>query len=203
MPCVFKRRKIFSVYGVVLVLLWSGTVLAGSLGLVWYSFQPGPEAAHPKVWPAATGLALGPQALTLILFAHPRCPCTRASLEELARLMAANQDRLRAYVLFFSPETAGAEWSSTGLWHRAGSISGVTPVRDPGGKQARLFGAETSGQTVVYDSGGKAVFTGGITSARGHAGANEGIAAIEALLNGDRPRLRSTPAFGCALAGSP
>ncbi|HEY0792917.1 MAG TPA: hypothetical protein VGD78_17765 [Chthoniobacterales bacterium] len=186
-----------------LVLLWSGTVLAGSLGLTWYSFRPGPNAIPPKVWPATNRLALGRQGFTLVLFAHPRCPCTRASLEELARLMDGKQNRLRAYVVFFSPGTADGEWSRTDLWRWAGSIAGVTALRDPDGTQAQLFGAETSGQTVVYDSGGNVVFTGGITSARGHVGESEGSDAIEALLGGDKPRLRTTPAFGCALAASP
>ena len=42
-------------------------------------------------------------------------------------------------------------------------IPGVTTIVDRDGTQASLFGAETSGQVVLYDSHGELKFRGGIT----------------------------------------
>ena len=56
-------------------------------------------------------------------------------------------------------------------------------LRDDDGAEARRFGAETSGQTLLYDEHGALLFSGGITGARGHAGDNAGRASLVALLN--------------------
>ena len=51
------------------------------------------------------------------------------------------------------------------------------------GAEANLFGAATSGQTMVYDPGGRLRFSGGITAARGHYGDNVGVSAIARLID--------------------
>ena len=51
-------------------------------------------------------------------------------------------------------------------------------LRDDDGAEARRFGAETSGQTLLYDARGALAFSGGITGARGHAGDNAGRASL-------------------------
>ena len=77
-------------------------------------------------------------------------------------------------------------------------------VRDDGGAEARAFGVETSGQTLLYDAAGKLRFNGGITGSRGHAGDNAGRKALVALIGETAPDRNGASVFGCPLfaAGS-
>lgn len=75
-------------------------------------------------------------------------------------------------------------------------------VFDPDGVEARRFGAETSGHTLLFGADGHLLFSGGITASRGHSGDNDGENAIVALLNHQIPALTRTLVFGCSLAHS-
>jgi hypothetical protein len=136
---------------------------------------------------------------TLLLFAHPHCPCTRASLVELRRIMSQGEESAQAYVVFIQPDGASDEWATTSLWNFAATIPGVTCVADPGLRETAIFGALTSGQVVLYDAGGRRRYSGGITIARGHEGANPGASAIAAGLAGRSAPLSGAPVFGCPL----
>jgi hypothetical protein len=72
-------------------------------------------------------------------------------------------------------------------------------VLDRDGAESRRFRTETSGHALLYDAGGRLLFSGGITVARGHAGDNAGLGAIEALVAGEPAARRRTLVFGCAL----
>jgi hypothetical protein len=72
-------------------------------------------------------------------------------------------------------------------------------VVDEGGREARRFGASVSGQTVVYDQGGRLRFAGGITGARGHAGDNAGRRQVMRQLASSAGAGGATPVFGCEL----
>lgn len=181
--------------------VWLVLVLAGASYLMIYETTPGTEEKTPRTWPAASPLALAPNRPTLVMFAHPRCPCTRASIGELAVLMAQCQGKVAAHVLFLRPE--GAEgWAETDLWRSAAAIPGVTVQWDEAGRAARDFGAATSGSVVLYDTKGALLFRGGITDARGHSGDNDGREGIVALLGHKETRNVITPVYGCSLVSS-
>jgi hypothetical protein len=137
---------------------------------------------------------------TLVMVAHPRCPCTAASVGELAQIMARLQGKVATYVLLVTPKNAGHAWDDTSLRRSAESIPGVTVVFDIDGAEAGRFGAETSGHTLLFASDGKLLFSGGITGSRGHAGDNAGESAIISLVNNQEPPRTRTLVFGCALA---
>jgi hypothetical protein len=184
-------------------VIWVLTVAAGFTFLWRYKLRPGEAEGPPAVWPTESRIPRRPDRATLVLFAHPQCLCTRASLAELARLMARFEDRLSADVVFLRPSDVGADWDHTDLWPRASAIRGVTTVRDDDGVEAARFRALTSGVTALYDPQGRLLFSGGITSARGHEGDSLGLRRIRSLLlNGkaDRP---DAPVFGCALRNEP
>lgn len=177
-------------------------MIALGLSLLWgYENAPGPGAAAPQEWPVDSGLNRAADRATLIMLAHPRCPCSRASIGELSRLMAQAQGRVSAYVVFVKPEGASEDWDKTDLWHSAAIIPGVNAVVDDG-NEARRFHALTSGQTVVYDADGHLIFSGGITGSRGHSGDNAGRSSIVSLLNSGRMEQAETPVFGCSLFGT-
>jgi hypothetical protein len=192
---VKKNRLILTSAGA----LWLLMVGAGIATLWSYESTPGVAAAAPDRWPAASRIKLASGHPTLVMSAHPRCPCTRASIGELARLMTEAQGRVTAYVLFVKPQGFSDGWEQTDLWASAAAIPGVTPVLDDEGVEAGRFHAATSGQTVLYDAAGDLLYRGGITSARGHAGDNAGRAAIVSLLTTGEAERRDAPVFGCPL----
>lgn len=184
------------------IALWL-MAAAGGLWVVWaYDNTPGVKAKPLGSWPAATRLERASDRPTLVLMAHPHCSCTPASMEELAEVLARTSSAPRAYVVFLKPSTFKDGWERTALWQAAARIPGVTVVRDDDGLEARAFGAATSGQTFLFDSLGVLQFSGGITSARGHAGDNPGRAALIALLNRIETPQRRTNVFGCPLFAS-
>jgi hypothetical protein len=113
--------------------------------------------------------------------------------------MAHSQGRLSAYVLFLKPAGFSEDWEQTDLWQSAANIPGVKVMLDGDGKEARLFHAGTSGQTVLYDPHGRLLFSGGITGSRGHFGDNAGQASIVSLVNAEVPSQTETSVFGCPL----
>ncbi len=180
-------------------LLWLSIVGIG-LGAVWnYENTPGIAAKPPQQWPVESGIARKQDHATLVMLAHPHCPCTRAAIGELASIMAHCQGRLTAYVLFLKPPGLSDNWERTDLWQSAASIPGVNPVVDDGGIEASRFHATTSGQTLLYDANGNLLFSGGITSARGHAGDNAGESAIESLVDTGSANTDRSHVFGCPL----
>jgi hypothetical protein len=169
------------------------------MALLWdYKSTPGALEAPPSRWPAPSALARSSDRSTLVVFAHPRCTCTRATLDELAILLARATAPLTTYVVFSRPPDVEAGWERGESWEAARTIPGVTVVSDAGGAEARRFRVQTSGETVLYDPSGRLAFFGGITGARGHRGDNVGRARVLALLathHADRDR---SPVFGCA-----
>jgi hypothetical protein len=119
-------------------------------------------------------------------------------MNELAKVMARVSGKVSAYVLFVKPKEAPADWDDTELHQSATAIPGVTVLVDDGGAEAQRFGAETSGQTFLYDRSGALLFSGGITEARGHAGDNDGESALVRLANDQSGRFARTSVFGCS-----
>jgi hypothetical protein len=174
--------------------------LAAGLLVVWdHELTPGPAGHPPSQWPAESRLRLKPDRATLVLFAHPHCPCTRASLEELARILSHGRERVGVYVLFLRPPGFTDEWARTDLWHSASLLPGVEALTDEDGAEARRFGARTSGEVALYDAAGRLRFHGGITPSRGHSGDNIGRDTIVALLRQDAADRSESPIFGCHL----
>ena len=122
---------------------------------------------------------------------------------ELAQIMAHAQGKVQAYVLFMKPNGAGTDWDDTDLRRQAATIPGVTVLTDVNGTEAECFGVKTSGHTLLFSRGGALLFSGGITSSRGHAGGNAGESAIVAALTGGQVDHPQTPVFGCSLTRQP
>jgi hypothetical protein len=177
--------------------LWCAGLVAGVTALWNYSATPGSAGSVPQWWPANGLVQPKPGRATLVMLAHPRCPCTGASLAELANLMARGD--ADASVLFLRPEGAEPGWEKTELWETAVAIPNVRAVADVDGMATQAFGAETSGHVLFYDATGVLRFSGGITSTRGHRGPSAGGETILALLRGAEARLDRSLTFGCPL----
>jgi len=182
--------------------IWLTLVVAALVAMANFSNTPGDTRAAPDQWPAPSQIALDSKLPTLIMFAHPHCPCTQASVGELEVLMANCPGRLNVHVVFVQPVGTTEDWVKTDLWRRVATIPGVTLHRDDKGVEAQRFRAETSGDTVLYNPQGNLLFAGGITISRGHSGDNPGRTAIETILTKGLPSEVKTPVFGCSLFGT-
>lgn len=175
--------------------------MVGGGMILAYEARPAPPVTAPAIWPAATRLTLDPQHPTLVMFAHPRCPCTRASLREFARILETCGAPVEARVEFFAPPAAGADWLDSPVRRLADSIPGITVEADIGGQECSRFGAAAaSGTVVLYGPDGKLLFAGGITPSRGHEGDSAGGRAVLALLRGGPKQPITAPVFGCPVA---
>lgn len=179
--------------------LWLLLVAGTMTFLATYSNTPGAASAAPVRWPSESKIARDQGRPTLVLLAHPQCPCTRATLGELERLMAQTDGKLSAHIIFIRPRGFTEEWVESALWRKASAIPGVIVEADDGSVEARRFHVETSGKTLLYGDDGRLLFEGGITLSRGHSGDNPGRTAITALVNGGSANENRTPVFGCSL----
>jgi hypothetical protein len=182
-----------------LTIFWFTGVSSG-LWVVWaYENRPGLNANAPRRWPAETALVAASDRPTVVFLAHPQCTCTRASIAELAEILARATTHPKTYVLFLKPSSFNVGWERTDLWQRAAALPGVTVLSDDDGIEAQRFGVYTSGETLLYDSGGSLMFSGGITGSRGHAGDNAGEQALIHVLNSGKAERRAWSVFGCPI----
>ncbi|HSI07376.1 MAG TPA: hypothetical protein VK985_02210 [Rariglobus sp.] len=176
-------------------------VLAG----VWFmnadSFVPSVAGKAAEAWPAETTLARNETGYTLVVALHPECPCSRATLEELGKIMARADGRLRTQVWCVQYAEIADKAEQSALWAQAKRIPGIDLRVDHEGREARRFDMRVSGETRLYGRSGELLFQGGITAARGHVGDNPGQETILNLITGHRTAgdMKITPVFGCSL----
>lgn len=181
------------------IALWAVAVVIG-MALLWrYKLTEVAPGDAPARWPTSSAIERDPGRPTLLMLVHPKCTCSRASLAELARLMAETGGRAKAIALFVRPDGVPEGWERSDTWQSASRIPGVVVRVDEDGREARRFGATVSGYTLLYGSDGRLLFHGGITSARGHEGDNVGRRRIASLLNEGRADADRSPTFGCEL----
>lgn len=181
-----------------IIVVWLFAVGVGLRFVMAYENSPGTVGGVPIVWPTDSAIHRAPGLPTLVMMVHPHCPCSRASVGELSLLMAESQGRVNLNVVFVRPVEFPEEWEKTDLWNTVAAIPGVNMSVDNGGIEAHRFGSQTSGQVMLYNAAGQLLFSGGITSARGHSGENEGRSAIVTLLAKGRAK-SETPVYGCPL----
>jgi hypothetical protein len=181
------------------VSFWLLLVAGAMTFLAAYSNIPGTAGVAPRRWPPESNISRDPSRPTLLLLAHPQCPCTNATLGELELLMAQTQGKVNVHVVFVRPPGLPEDLVKGDLWRKASAIPGATVELDHGNVEAVRFHVETSGEALLYGSDGGLLFAGGITLSRGHSGDNPGRTAITALINRGSADKSTTPVFGCAL----
>lgn len=182
-------------------IVWASLIGACYYGLIAYSATAGAHKceADSKIWPASSTLERSKGKFTLVTFIHPYCPCSRASLNELNKIMTRTHSNMDAQIVFLKPSSCKADWEKSDLWKLSTLVPTSTRTSDIDGMLAKAFNATTSGQTFLYDPDGKLVFSGGITSSRGHEGDSPGSIAIEDLSAARKARTSCSQAFGCPL----
>lgn len=178
-------------------------ILVGFASIWSHELPPGARNAPPVVWPKESRLPGESGKIRVVLFAHPRCPCTRASLSELERIMAHNSESAAVCVVFYRPSSQDGSWTKSDTCRLASQMNGVQVYFDQDGAETQRFRAETSGMTVVYGGDGALLFAGGITPSRGHAGDNTGADALLLAVSGQTPAVPDACVFGCRIFSGP
>src|SRR4051794_10180949 len=102
----------------VLFAMWMVALCAG-----WWAmtkFQYATDTTHEVLtpeWPSKSTINRGPDRSTLVLFLHPRCPCSRASIAELEGLLAKLQNESAALpdvdIVATVPEVHSSAWTDS------------------------------------------------------------------------------------------
>lgn len=184
-------------------VLWIALLLLGYGRMANYATTPGVLAAVPSIWKDDLGLGPLPEDGAIVVFLHPRCPCSNASLTELEEVVSRTKTP-PIRMVFFVPNPITENWTQSTAVSLARALPGASVVWDERGVIADRFGAKTSGHVLWYDRSGTLQFSGGVTAKRGHIGPNRGQTALVDLSVGKRPVTTTTPVFGCSLeSGGP
>ena len=185
-----------------LLAVWSLGIVAGFFLLWRYGREPTGPLVAPVKWPLESRIERLAGQPTLLVFAHPKCPCTLATVGELQRIVARCQGRMETLVVLVKPAGVAEQWEQGPIQRAAEAIPGVGLLTDPGGVEAARFGAVRSGAALLYDAQGQLRFAGGITLSRGHRGDNPGMLAVVDWLQGRRQTCPGTEVFGCPLVST-
>jgi hypothetical protein len=184
-----------------LIVCWGAALAGGFALLADRDARPAPQGRTIERWPEGSHWKFDQERPTLLMFVHPRCPCSRASLTELERILAEHPNA-DARLVMVKPQGAPDDWDQSATAKAAKELPGVTILRDERGEEAKVFGALTSGQTFLYDASGQLLFRGGITAGRGHFGENFSSDKLQQLLTGGKSMGQTTPVYGCPLENS-
>lgn len=178
--------------------LWVGLIVGGNAWLLRYSFAVGRAGGAPSTIPPGLASSAPSARPQLLLALHPRCPCSRSTLSELAKILSRAANACEVSVLMYRPAEETDGWLEGALLDNCRRM-GCRISPDPDGRLAASLGSLTSGQVVLYDANGRLRYQGGITSSRGHEGDNAGEQAVIDILQGRRDSHKTMPVFGCPI----
>lgn len=170
------------------------SVVTGMFAIARFDDTPGEVMPAPERWPMESSVSRSKTGPELVVFAHPFCSCTVATLHELDSLPV----KPHTTVLFFRP-SANSKWRAERLWQMAKQLPNANVLWDDGGREAKRFGATTSGYMILYDAAGRLMFRGGVTATRGHEGDNEGLTSLISTLRSGIPAHDVSRVFGCGI----
>ncbi len=196
-----RRQTAFVSLLLVVYTIWFALLLIGHTILFEYELTAGPLSDSKRIFPNRSSVQLTHSRQNLILFLHPACPCSAATVDEFRELMREGEKDSIGTVVFFMPHDKESDWSVMPIISSVKRIPNVSPLYDADGSQAELFGATTSGHIFLYDGRGILRFSGGITGARGHTGDNQYFELAKKTILCKSPKFTTTPVFGCSLRG--
>ncbi|QDS86054.1 hypothetical protein EC9_02120 [Rosistilla ulvae] len=183
-----------------------------------YGLRTNPSNLSQDVanWPSQSSLPLADQSPTLVLFLHPKCSCSEATVGELQKILSAvatqSSPLPNTLIVASMPTNEPSDWRDSRLNQRAQTLPNSTLVPDHQGIECARFGVNTSGTVMLFDPAGKQLFSGGVTTARGQAGESRAGGWLRTLLtqhdathhpHPDRDMCVVQPAFGCKLLSPP
>src|SRR5437868_1289276 len=133
------------------------SIAATSFGireLLVFDNTAGPAGKVPAGWPRASAVERPRNRPELLVFVHPYCSCTFATIDELeqleTRLRGANAPEVD--ILVYRPRNS--RWAPNSLWKKAQALPQARVRWDDDAREARRFGVLTSGYTLLYSASG-------------------------------------------------
>lgn len=197
------HRRLGIVMLTLVMIGWGGGILFAlgtSLDFMWRAGEAGNPPLH---WSRDIASLQTSKRPLVLVFLHPKCPCSRATLDELSLAMAHAGDRFQFIAVFEQLGGRSDEWTKADLWNRAKAIPNLTLIVDEEGELVRSVNARTSGDTVVYSAEGVLLFHGGLTPGRDHRGRNAGRIFLESWTEQSSGEPVTSPVFGCPLCAAP
>lgn len=182
--------------------MWLVAVIGGTLTIAAYSNTPGPNIQTVVNWPANTTAMQSVDSPTVVLFLHPKCPCSWSTLREFERALGDDSGLAEIRIGLFCPAGKPDVWTDTKLSKFAEKIHPGSTFVDRSATEAKRFGVLTSGHVMAFSASGKRLFSGGITTSRGHDGENRGSLALRSVFQGDDRPFVEQPVFGCPIIDS-
>lgn len=182
------------------IVVWGVTVFLGMQMLTSYSLDAIQAPTIPTQWPCDTNIERLIGQHQLLVFLHPKCSCSKATVTELHKALQNSKRSIAVTAVFFAPTGALANWTHGDLWDSCSQNFDGQCFTDSAGRESTRFGVQTSGHVMLFDEDGAQQFSGGVTSSRGHVGDNLGSNLIVQLLNGDTINTVEPPVFGCQIA---
>ncbi|MBS1969160.1 MAG: hypothetical protein JSU04_02570 [Bdellovibrionales bacterium] len=168
--------------------------------ILWnYQTTPGVQQKKTTRILNTSLIQLTSQQPTLIMFAHPQCPCTKASITELQGIAQKLRGHVNIKIFFIHPASKDRGWVESSSWALAKKIPDAQVLADPRGMMAKMFSARVSGETLLYSKEGELLFEGGITPSRGHIGENHGTQSIVEAVQTGASSIKKTQIYGCSL----
>lgn len=185
------------------LVAWVVALLA-SITMVYRAAAATPQVApatreDPSSWPAKSRWQPTPGRTTVVIIAHPECPCTRATITNLLPVLRSSTRPVDTVLILAGP----AVTTQPGSTERSlvDALAPTALLRDRDGREAALFGATTSGHVVVFDPRASRVFSGGTTPVRGHVGPCDALDRFTRATLADQPAPAPTAVRGCPLMG--
>ncbi len=181
-----------------MLLFWCALITVGSGALTRFEAVPGANRPAPDQLAIEGGAPPSNPRAQLFLALHPKCPCSRASVRVLSRILSRAAVAPDVSVLMYRPAAEDGTWIDGTLRQTCESL-GWRIRQDPDGVEASALGALTSGAVALYDAGGRLLFQGGVTAARGQETGGAGALGLEAALGRGSLSSHSSPVFGCPI----
>src|SRR3954470_1075599 len=108
---VFPEKRAW----LLVLLVWLGLIAAGYAWLLRYGFAPGRIASAPKIVPPSVAPSNYAGHAQIFLALHPRCPCSRATVKELAKILSRIPETINTTVLLYKPANEGESWLQSSL----------------------------------------------------------------------------------------
>lgn len=184
----------------VFVGAWMMCLLAGVFVVTGYATNPGEQHRLLFEWPSSSYMERSRDLTTVVLFVHPRCPCTFASKREFERLLPTITESVLLKVVYFHPKNESEQWvRSTKLFQAFNQLAPGAAVMDCNGLEAQSFGVKNSGHILAFSPSGKCLYSGGVTPSRGHEGSNFGLSALRVAIEKQQRTRLDFPVFGCSI----
>ncbi len=185
-----------------MLLLLMFVSMTGFALLTDYSTRPGPES--DVLLRISSDELPGIQSTdgdspTIILFYHPKCPCTFATIRCLERLSTNFRTQPQIHAFAYRPQDESDTWIDSRSTRVLRNLEDIRIHPDIDGERFRRFGVRVSGHILIYDKNCDLTFSGGITPFRSHEGDCRASQQFVRCANDEIDECTRWPVFGCVV----